>query len=679
MPLITRQGKGSKLSIQEMDGNLTYLDGTKQFITRTSANSGDIATLSPDGKVGSINSYIAQTGGYVLDILDLPGGDIMYLVYIESKDSPFPGYNIVRINKNTGIVFSEQLFQGDFGDEAIFSGLKLFRDPSSGFIIFSLGFRNTFLINPETGENFTPVLTYDGVGIRMDSIVSKDGKIYFTSLYEQGDVPSQTYVFACEIIEVEGKPGFNVISGVPFEDEFNELVKLTYNQNTDRILATPLVGENLIFGYQSLNTIKSVNFIDEEISLGNAGFDLGTKSVQDISSISIGAKDYAMLYLLEIVEEKLVASFSMVEIGAAQITQVSNTLITDSSLFLPMNLGGVSRTSIVVGDTIITWGLYGNITNEGQEFDVYVLTVKLNSNGSVNTYSLNKLVKYSDADAKDSNFLGTFTSRIAYSQTFGYVYNYFDGVQYSHNLVNLQRSGVTFELLVAESDWKKIIGFYEENATPGSLTNIKLFGIFENPNFDLTPGATYYLGLDAGLSEYFTVFEEYSGNQLSPIYTQTTQDPGAGLEVVVNPGDIAALSTSGWGLRLGKALGADTLLVNIGREFGLDENPQDSYYDSGVSELLTINFNNVNPTPATRYVTPGTIVLITVNGSQLELTYEGNLINVTSSIMSTGWAYSINSGGGVPSLGIVLNEGLTELTVNGNITIYPTIAAPTPK
>jgi hypothetical protein len=311
-----------------------------------------------------------------------------------------------------------------------------------------------------------------------------------------------------------------------------------------------------------------------------------------------------------------------------------------------LNIDGVSRTSIVVGDTIITWGIYGNLTNENPEFEVYILTVKLNSNGSVNTYGLNKLVKYSDADAKDSNFFGSFTSRIAYSQTFGYVYNYFDGVQYAHQLVNLQRSGVTFELLVAESDWKKIIGFYEENATPGSLTNIKLFGIFENPNFDLTPGATYYLSLDNQPSEYFTVFDMYEENY--------------------------GYASSGWGLRLGKALGADTLLVNIGREFGLDETPQDSYNDSGVTELLTINFENVNPNTSTRFVAPGTIVLITVNGSQLELTYEGNLINVTSAIMSTGWAYSVNTGGGAPSVGITLSEGLKELTVNGNITIYPT-------
>jgi hypothetical protein len=649
MPLITRKEKGSKLTIPEMDGNLTYLDGTKQFITRTSANSGDIATLSPDGKVGSINSYIAQTGGFVIDLLDLPGGDIIYLVYIDSKDSP--GYNIVRINKNTGIVFSEQSFQGDFGDDAIFSGLKLFRDPTSNLIIFSLDSSNTFLINPETGENFTTGLIYDEVKIKMDSIVSKGGKIYFTSLYEPGDVPSQTYVFVCEIIEDE-RPMINLISGTAFEDEFNGLVKLTYNQNTDRILATPLAGENLITGYSAPNIIKSVNFEDDVLSLSDAGFNLGTQLVQDISSISIGTKDYSMLYLLEIVEETLVASFSMVEIGAAQITQVSSTLITDSSLFLPLNIDGVSRTSIVVGDTIITWGIYGNLTNENPEFEVYILTVKLNSNGSVNTYGLNKLVKYSDADAKDSNFVGSFTSRIAYSQTFGYVYNYFDGVQYAHQLVNLQRSGVTFELLVAESDWKKIIGFYEENATPGSLTNIKLFGIFENPNFDLTPGATYYLSLDNQPSEYFTVFDMYEENY--------------------------GYASSGWGLRLGKALGADTLLVNIGREFGLDETPQDSYNDSGVTELLTINFENVNPNTSTRFVAPGTIVLITVNGSQLELTYEGNLINVTSAIMSTGWAYSVNTGGG-GSVGTTLSEGLKELTVNGNITIYPTNTIAPPK
>jgi hypothetical protein len=64
MPLITRQGKGSKLTIQEMDGNLTYLKelSTDNWVLDTALGTISAASISDFKKKNStINILIAQT------------------------------------------------------------------------------------------------------------------------------------------------------------------------------------------------------------------------------------------------------------------------------------------------------------------------------------------------------------------------------------------------------------------------------------------------------------------------------------------------------------------------------------------------------------------------------------------------------------------------------------------
>ncbi len=292
MALVTRQGKGSKLTISEMDGNMTYLENlanfSQQFQTKTPAIAGDIATISPDGKVGSINSSgIATINGVVIDILTLRDGDILSLVYREGDRMQIQGntFNLIRTNKDSGQIFDEVIAENvEFGDETILAGLKLFQDPVSELIFFVPKAGILLLMNLvgtevdiyQSSLPFGP----NNTRLRMDSIVAKEGKIYFTSLYspDRMQIPT-TYVFVGEITEDgEGNPTFQIIDGQQFEVEgYQGLLKLTHHQNTNRVLATPIIGESLFGDYASISNVKSVTLSNNTLTITNTGLDLGTK------------------------------------------------------------------------------------------------------------------------------------------------------------------------------------------------------------------------------------------------------------------------------------------------------------------------------------------------------------------------------------------------------------------
>jgi hypothetical protein len=63
MPLITRQDKGDKLTIQEMDGNLTYLE---QYSINLSEEIGIV-----DETVGNLSGQVAGLIGYPYSVRDL--------------------------------------------------------------------------------------------------------------------------------------------------------------------------------------------------------------------------------------------------------------------------------------------------------------------------------------------------------------------------------------------------------------------------------------------------------------------------------------------------------------------------------------------------------------------------------------------------------------------------------
>lgn len=70
MSLITRQGKGEKLTIQEMDDNLTYLEGLARpykvytALLTQSGTAAPIATVLENTFTGSISFAYASTGIY---------------------------------------------------------------------------------------------------------------------------------------------------------------------------------------------------------------------------------------------------------------------------------------------------------------------------------------------------------------------------------------------------------------------------------------------------------------------------------------------------------------------------------------------------------------------------------------------------------------------------------------
>ena len=678
MPLILRQQKGSKLTIPEMDGNLTYLEGlssfSKKFQSKTSASAGDIATLSADGKVGSLNSAILNIeGAFILDTLALPNGDILSLIAPE-KDG---GLKLIRTSKTLGEVFNITLLeQFEFGDQTFFNGIQLFLDPQTGLVLLTPQYGTLIIVDIANAESYDLGLSISSEGKKiplfMNSMVSKGGNIYFTSrLFDSNQMdlislPTGVFVGSITIGE---NPGLEIITSVPFEEEFDGSVKLTYHQNTNRILASDVSGlESVITGYSGSNTIKSVNFIGNTLSLGNTGFDLGTKLIQDATSISIANKDFLVLNTLELVDGgksiDLVSGFSIIEV-------LSNSIINRASqeieeFFVSFNIQNINRTSITVGDTVILWGIRdGNFEDEPSS--VYTLAIKINSNGTINSYNLDELVTYgSDGDF---GYIGVFSSKLAYSSTFGYVYNYL-GENYVYSLVEAVRTGLSFDLGIAEQDWKKVIGLYESAVNAGELVDIKLFGLFENSNFDLTPGLDYYLGSDNSLTQYFTVLDQQSDKYVQ----QTSAFEGDIIDEVIGE------QISGTGLKIGKALSADTLFVNITKEYGIQENEPDYYDDYYGGSSVALTFSNVSPAVVQQSVQVGSQIIATVNGTSLTVEWYSEDGTFTSygfepTIANFGaWGYALNPVSDGDAEFNQLNEGVNTIQVTGeyNISIYPT-------
>jgi hypothetical protein len=97
MPLITRQGKGSKLTIAEMDGNLIYLEDL--------ANTGGFETITIDISSSEILG-LGGLGGSI-ELLPAPGGNKYYTWYGVLEF--FPGSNtysvsgplVIKMDKST--------------------------------------------------------------------------------------------------------------------------------------------------------------------------------------------------------------------------------------------------------------------------------------------------------------------------------------------------------------------------------------------------------------------------------------------------------------------------------------------------------------------------------------------------------------------------------------------------
>ena len=115
MPLVTREGKGSKLTIQEMDGNLTGLN-SGQFVFD------DFITIAPDlegatgGFVGGIVTVpqVFDAGGFITAL-----GDEDYTAFlnpITSTDVNFKLFgHIIQIYVEDlfALLFSGMLFSGE--------------------------------------------------------------------------------------------------------------------------------------------------------------------------------------------------------------------------------------------------------------------------------------------------------------------------------------------------------------------------------------------------------------------------------------------------------------------------------------------------------------------------------------------------------------------------------------
>lgn len=572
MSLITRQDKGSKLTIQEMDGNLLHLDFNKKFETATDAVSGDIAHLLPNGKVAALGrGALAADDGIVIDMLALPDGDILYLLVEGNIEQNLIA---VRLNSEAGEVYRTTLIPGiDIGESVVFRGLKLTRDPDSGLILFFMPGAVCF-IDLDTGSVFNTDLTMDGSGLYAGSAAFRNGVMYFSSIHydEMTQLMSQR-IFAANItVERDGGSdqimgvSISIISYVVYENNSSYYpVKLVYSTKADKVLVIPFAFERFD---QAPNNIVWAELNGGTLILNLTGLDLGNKKILDFTQITLGNREFAVAYLGEMDGEDLSFSFSILEVSASTVVELSNTPTT--RFFLTSSLEGVNNTSTIVEDTVI----FSGFTTDGYEssykdFMVAALFIKLNPNGSLNAFNFSDFIKYDDGGtgSRDIVLLRTAASRIVYSVDFGYVYNYhgfdLDADSFNYKVVELTRNELVFDLTLVDpaDSWKKVIGFYKTDAVKSGQVDIKMFGILQNSDFDLTPGVDYYLDKDNTLTDLFTLFESYET-------IETGFDYYLGYTYV----------STGWGIRLGRALSSDTLLVNISKEFGIDEAADEYYY-----------------------------------------------------------------------------------------------------
>jgi len=95
MPLITRQGKGEKLTIQEMDGNLTYLEGLTQDIESS------VLTLASD--LQEAVPYRAYRAKIAMQTVAWPGYGYLYNWYaatdVRKLENPAGGTGLIAPNE----------------------------------------------------------------------------------------------------------------------------------------------------------------------------------------------------------------------------------------------------------------------------------------------------------------------------------------------------------------------------------------------------------------------------------------------------------------------------------------------------------------------------------------------------------------------------------------------------
>ena len=95
MSLITRQGKGSKLTVQEMDGNLEYLEGLARpykvytALLSQSGTDAPVATVLENTLGENITFSYIYTGGYRIISTTLLDLDKIYATIQNTGDTNF--------------------------------------------------------------------------------------------------------------------------------------------------------------------------------------------------------------------------------------------------------------------------------------------------------------------------------------------------------------------------------------------------------------------------------------------------------------------------------------------------------------------------------------------------------------------------------------------------------------
>ena len=104
MPLVTRTGKGSKLSIAEMDGNLTYLDNKVPYKVYTalltqSGTDAPVATIL-ENTIGNIGFNYSDVGNYFVNSNNLFTIDKTYILF----GGVYGGENWINIYGNSSVI-----------------------------------------------------------------------------------------------------------------------------------------------------------------------------------------------------------------------------------------------------------------------------------------------------------------------------------------------------------------------------------------------------------------------------------------------------------------------------------------------------------------------------------------------------------------------------------------------
>jgi hypothetical protein len=257
MGLITRQSKGSKLTITEMDNNLVYLDSKSRlnFTTNDRINVHDLIVLNEDGTV-SLQSesidYLMDSGEYVdfpLSYEYVTNSPSTYIGYSDNKHEIVVAANLAKFSGiYTACYILYKFFISDDGE--VTSELVTDNEPIRGYI--------------------SSIQYYDGF-IYLLKIISdrfNKGSVYLSEMaYNSLELPAEEYTLDKSNPKL---PSFDPTTNMSIDENTGDIcvssrrfVRTVFVENVGRGRTFRVSTELALGGVGSEIQIKHNNFIDE--------------------------------------------------------------------------------------------------------------------------------------------------------------------------------------------------------------------------------------------------------------------------------------------------------------------------------------------------------------------------------------------------------------------------------